>query len=67
MKKNFECCYMSVGGTLCLYYDSNIIDDLGNNECKSCEMNNSCEYCLWDQRNGDKPEKCIGCIAKEDE
>lgn len=44
MKKGFECCYMSVGGTY-FYFDKEIVDDLGNEECDVCDMNQSCEYC----------------------
>ena len=45
MDSNFSCIYESVGGTYCYHYEKDIIDDLGNNECESCEMNNVCEYC----------------------
>ena len=51
MKEGFECCYMSVGGTYCFYFDKEIVDDLGNEECDVCDMNQSCEYCYWKLTN----------------
>jgi len=59
MNKNFECCYMSVGRTLCLYYDTAIVDIYENNKCNSCKKDNNCEECLWKQV--DEPENCIDC------
>ena len=47
MEDNFECRYVSIGGTYCFHYDEEIVDDLGNNECNDCDMNKSCKYCHW--------------------
>lgn len=45
MKNNFECKYISVGGTFCYCYDQDIgLNDL---ECSSCEMSDDCNYCSW--------------------
>lgn len=63
MKNNFDCKYSSVGGTFCHHYDNEIIDDLDNNECNSCEMNNTCEYCSWEITH---KQNCVNCIIKED-
>lgn len=45
MENNFECRYLSVGGTFCYYYDQDIgLNDL---KCNNCEMNEDCNYCSW--------------------
>ena len=59
MKNNFECRYKSVGGTFCFYYDKDIIDDLKNNECDNCEINNYCDCCDWKKIM--YPENCKSC------
>ena len=61
MECNFECCYMSVGGTYCFHNDSNIIDDLGNNECNDCDMNLSCNYCSWNL--SEEKKFCVDCTG----
>ena len=62
-KGNFECCYMSVGGTMCLYFDTNILDNEGDGKCESCVMNNNCEHCLHELMQ--HRENCINCNIKE--
>lgn len=62
MNSNFECCFMSVGGTFCFHHDSEI--GLNGIECNSCEMNKNCEYCDWKISH---PENCKNCTVKEGE
>ena len=62
MNNNFECRYMSVGGTFCFYYDKELEYDSDNDECNNCEMNNSCEYCAWKISH---QENCNNCSVLE--
>jgi hypothetical protein len=62
MNNNFECKYMSVGGTFCFHYDYEI--GLNDTECHNCEANNNCECCDWKTSH---PENCKDCIVKEGE
>lgn len=62
LEKVIECRYRSGGGTYCFHYDKEIVDDLGNNECDSCEMNNNCEYCDWRRVH---QENCTNCNLSE--
>lgn len=45
MKNNFECRYISVGGTFCYCYDQHI--GLNDIECNTCYMKDDCNYCSW--------------------
>jgi len=61
MKNNFECCYINIAGTYCFTHEKNIEKD---KDCKTCAINNSCNYCAWRLT---KPEHCLNCVNKEED
>ena len=62
MRNNFECRYMSVGGTYCFHYDYEI--GLNDTECYNCEANNNCDCCAWKLSH---QENCAECSILEEE